>query len=132
MNIIYKMNQEVTNLPMDLSWWLSFMWVLSIKWRGPMVKTGTGNMAERASMASLSRESNVLMMMAEALEDRSVSVTMNLIMTSSGSVVLMKLGMSFKLAFFIIPDIQSIFVSRYPFVRQLQSVQLSLFNRFII
>ena len=73
-------------------------------------------MKDKASSTSCSKESNVFKMIAEALGVLSVEWRTNLSTMSFSFVVLMEVGRFLKRIFFI-PGIQSIVVSKYPFVR---------------
>jgi hypothetical protein len=75
-----------------------------------------GNMDESASNTSCSKASNVWKMRAEAFCALSISITAKSSIRSFGSVVLMKLGRSLKRIPFK-PGIQSMTVSKYPFVK---------------
>jgi len=99
--------------PIDFKWSLCD-W-LSSSWRGPTTYT-RGNLRERASKTSFYNVSNVWITIAEALGALSGTSMQYLNRGSFGSVVWTKLGRSLS-RISVIPGIQSITVSKYPFVR---------------
>jgi hypothetical protein len=79
-----------------------------------------GFVALRASRASLSNSSNVLMMIVEDFKQFRASEPKKSYMISFRSVTLMKLGMSLSRIFFK-PEIQSKVVSKVPSVMKFSS-----------
>ena len=88
---------------------------ISSDWRGLIAYT-QGNMVERASKTSCSNTLNVWIISPEALGALSTASITKLKITSLGSIVWTKLGRSLSLML-LIPRIQSITVSEYPFVK---------------